>query len=325
GSVCYAGAGLLLVHDALRRFGSFAEPPASWTAAGLWLGSPVLYYVTLAPGFAHACSLFAVALLVWLWLRARQRGYDGLAPLAVGAAGGLAALVREQDGLFLALPAADLLWRAAARRDGRALGALAAMTAAAGVVFAPQLLAYHAINGGWGPSRLVTRKMNFATPHFLQVLFDPGHGLFAWSPLLLVAAAGLLLALRARPVAVLVLLTLGFVLQVWINGSVESWTQAGAFGARRFVSSVAVLAWGLAWIVTRGLERFRRPAVAAGLVLFAWWNVSLMVQFGLRLMDRQRLEWPRVAVNQLVEVPPRLGRVAWLFLTDRERLRSERP
>jgi hypothetical protein len=63
--------------------------------------------------------------------------------------------------------------------------------------------------------------------------------------------------------------------------------------------------------------------VAAALVLFVWWNVSLMVQFGLKLMDRQRLEWPRVAVNQFVEVPPRLGRAAWLFFTDRERLVRE--
>jgi len=28
-------------------------------------------YVTLAPAFSHATSLFAVSLLVWLWLRAR--------------------------------------------------------------------------------------------------------------------------------------------------------------------------------------------------------------------------------------------------------------
>jgi hypothetical protein len=324
-SALYGGAGVLLLHDALRRFGSFAEPAASWTAAGLWLGSPLLYYVTLAPAFAHACSLFAVALLVWTWLFARQRDYAGLTPLAVGVVGGLAALVREQDGLFLAMPALDLLWRAAARRDPRALTALAVMTAVAAAVFGPQLLAYHAVNGGWGPSRLVARKMNFASPHSLQVLFDPGHGLFFWSPVLLLAAAGLLLALRARRDAVLVLLTLGFVLQVWINGAVESWTQAGAFGARRFVSSVAVLAWGLAWMVARGLQRWGRRAVAAGLVLLAWWNVSLMVQFGLRLMDRQRLEWPRVALNQVAAVPPRLGRVAWLFFTDRERLRSEHP
>ena len=67
----------------------------------------------------------------------------------------------------------------------------------------------------------------------------------------------------------------------------------------------------------------RTAAVAAALGVFVWWNVSLMVLFGLKLMDRQRLEWPRVAVSQVREVPPRLARVAWLFLTDRERLVRE--
>jgi hypothetical protein len=63
--------------------------------------------------------------------------------------------------------------------------------------------------------------------------------------------------------------------------------------------------------------------VAAVVALAVWWNVSLMAQFGLRLMDRQRLEWPRVAVNQVTEVPRRIGRAAWLFFTDRERLVKE--
>ena len=62
----------------------------------------------------------------------------------------------------------------------------------------PQLLAYRAINGAFGPSRLVTRKMSYASPHFLEVLFDPGHGLFVWAPVLLVATVGARLRPRAR-------------------------------------------------------------------------------------------------------------------------------
>jgi hypothetical protein len=59
------------------------------------------------------------------------------------------------------------------------------------------------------------------------------------------------------------------------------------------------------------------------LAVFAWWNVSLMVQFGLRIMDRQGLEWPRVAVAQLTEVPRRAAGAAYLFFADRERLLRE--
>ena len=112
---------------------------------------------------------------------------------------------------------------------------------------------------------------------------------------------------------------------MWINGALESWTQAGAFGSRRFVAATPIFAWGLAALVAAAWPRLGRVPVAAGLAFFAWWNLSLMVQFGLKLMDRQRLEWPRVAVNQFTEVPARIGRVAVLFLTDRERLVREAP
>jgi hypothetical protein len=323
-SALYGFLGLLLIHDALRRFGGFAEPTASWTVVAVWLGTPVLYYMTLAPGFSHADSLFAVALLLWLWLRARGRPEDTPADwIGIGLAGGLAGLVREQDVLFLAAPALDLLLRV--RRTGRLRPALLrgfGMAAAALVLIVPQLLVYHVLNGRFGPSILVARKMSFSSPHFLQVLLDPGHGLFLWAPLLLVGTVGLGLRFR-RQAEIAAPLLLALLLQIWINGSVESWTQAGAFGSRRFVSASFVFAWGLAALVSLAVAQGRRGLTAVTLGLFVWWNVSLMLQFGLRLMDRQRLEWPRVAANQVVEVPRHLGRVLLLFFTDRERLLRE--
>jgi hypothetical protein len=117
-------------------------------------------------------------------------------------------------------------------------------------------------------------------------------------------------------------LVVGYLTQVWLNGSVESWSQAGAFGSRRFLSLTFVLAWGLAVVVAASRRRLR-PAAALVLAVLVWWNVALMIQFGLRLMDRQRLEWPRVAINNVTQVPPRLWRTARLFLVDRERLVRE--
>jgi hypothetical protein len=326
GSAVFGLLGLLLTHAALRRFGGYAEPAATWAVAGVWMGTPLLYYMTVAPGFSHASSLFAVALVVWLSLRLQQTASGGVAGwAAVGAATGLAALVREQDGLFIAIPAAVLaLQTLQARRWWEGLARAVALGATAFAVFSPQLVAYHALNGTFGPSRMVARKMSYTSPHFLEVLFDPGHGLFVWSPLLLLATLGL--AARAvRRETPAVVLGLGLLLQVWINGSLESWTQAGAFGSRRFIGATPVFAWGLAALLVPLLGRFRQAAIAAALAVFVWWNVSLMVQFGLRLMDRQRLEWPRVAVNQVREVPRHFGRAAWLFLTDRERLVKEGP
>lgn len=319
-SALYAFLGLLLLHRLLAR--QVAEPAASWAVAAAWLATPAFYYTTLAPGFGHACSLFTVGLLLWLWTEAREHDHARRWAL-VGAAAGLAGLVREQDLFFLVIPATDLLIRTLRASAWRA-GALRALLlgAAAALAFAPQVAAYYALNGSFGPSRLVARKMSWSSPHLLQVLFDPGHGLFLWAPLLLLACLGLpLAARRARDVTLL--LGLGLLAQAWINGSVESWHQAGAFGSRRFVSATPVFAWGLAALLAWAAPRLGRRATALVLGLCVWWNLSLMVQFGLKLMDRQRLEWPRVAVNQVTEVPRRLGRTAVLFFSDRERLVRE--
>jgi hypothetical protein len=327
-SALYGGAGLLLVHDALTRLGAFEDAAATLATAALWLGTPVLYYMTLAPAFAHATSLFAVSLLVWTWLRVRSRGHRArLRDFAyVGAAGGLCGLVREQDVLFLGLPVLWVAWMAV-RQGGRARAAarMAVIAVSAAAVLLPQLFAYRALTGRFGPSRLVTRKMDWLSPHFFEVLFDPAHGLYAWAPLLLLATAGLVWSAWARRDDATVLLAVALLLQVWINGALESWTQAGAFGSRRFVAATPIFAWGLAALVQAVRPRLGRVPVAAALAVFAWWNVSLMVQFGLRLMDRQRLEWPKVAVNQFTAVPAQMGRVATLFFTDRERLVREAP
>jgi hypothetical protein len=326
-SAVYAFLGLLLIHDALRRHGRFGEPAATWTVAGLWLSTPVLYYMTIAPGFGHAPSLFAVSLLVWLFLRIAEREAAGPVDyFVVGLAGGLAGFVREQDVLFLSMPAGYLAWQVLRRGDWRA-GLLRGLALAAGAALAlfPQFVAYRTLTGAWGPSRLVTRKMSLTSPHFLEVLFDPGHGLFLWSPILLACVLGLGLLTRRRREPAVWLLAGGLLLQIWINGSIESWHMAGAFGSRRFVAATPVFAWGLATLLTPLIQRAGRATAAAVVAVFVWWNLSLMAQFGLKLMDRQQLEWPRVAINQFTEVPRHLGRAAWLFMTDRERLAREGP
>ena len=329
GSALYAFLGLLLTHHVLLRWGGASVAAATLSVLAIWLATPVLYYTTLAAGFAHACSLFAAALAVWLFLRARERAEEGPRLLdwaLVGAACGLAALVREQDGVIVVVPGAWLLLQLR-RGPVRSVLRGLVMGGTAFLFTLPQFFAYRALNGHFGPSRLVARKMTWSSPHALQVLFDPGHGLFLWSPLLVLAVAGLLLALlRPRPAperTLTALLSLGLLAQAWINGCVESWSMAGAFGSRRFVGMSVVFAWGLAALLERLRARVPLPALAGVLAVFVWWNLSLMVQFGLKLMDRQRLTWPQVAVSQFTEVPPRLLHVAHLFFTDREQLLRE--
>lgn len=327
-AVCFASAfygflGLRLTARILVEHFHVEERSALLATFALWFGSPLLYYMTVAPGFSHATSLFVVALLLKRFLEESERKMSDLRLERwawIGFFGGLAGSVREQDGFFLLLPGLWLVGDAVRRLAPLQLLARGAvMAGAAFVALVPQLLAYKAINGRFGPSTLVARKMDWSAPHAWGVLFDPGHGLFLWTPVLLVAVLGLLVRLLSRREATAALFVVGFAVQTWLSGSVQSWTMAGAFGSRRFLSLVPVFALGLAFVLS-GLRK-RTPALAGLVVAFAvWWNVSLMVQFGLRIMDRQKLVWPDVAINQVTAVPPRLFGVVHGYLTDREAL-----
>lgn len=185
----------------------------------------------------------------------------------------------------------------------------------------PQLFAYKALNGRFGPSTLVMRKMNWQSPHALEVLASPEHGFFLWTPLAALAIAGLVtLALRGaqqhvRRIACCALLMV--VLQIYVSGSVESWTVAGAFGQRRFVALTILLTIGLAGLVA-GLSRTAwRPALGAVMALCVWWNVALTIEFGTGMMNRQRLEPARNAYDAFVTIPQRLPAFAYRYLFDR--------
>ena len=198
------------------------------------------------------------------------------------------------------------------------------------VAYLPQLAAYNALNGHPGPTTYVTRKMTWTAPHSLQVLFSPEHGLFAWTPLALLAIAGLvLLALGRVPTAARESRWLAvaaardsFALQVYVNGSVESWTVAGSFGQRRFVAITPLLVAGLASLAVAwsGLVRRRWLHAVAVLVVAAgiWWNVGLMIQFGLNRMDRQRLTLRDNMWTTFVVLPADAPGILWRYLTNRE-------
>jgi hypothetical protein len=311
-------------------------------ALAVWFGTPLIFYMYIAPPMAHACQAFAVAAFLGAWLWARERWTIG-GGIALGALGALMVMVREQDLLIVITPALDWLlawWRAPRDVLGPPRRRLAAAALAGGVAFAigyaPQLLAYYSLHGSPRPSPLVTRKLSWLSPHGLEVLFSPEHGLFFWTPLALVALVGLAAGLTghvgwaARPTLrarragdstawIAAGLLLAVLSQIYIAGSVESWTVAGAFGQRRFVGLSAVLLVGMAALWPLGDRRGPSPTraravVVAIFVVGAWWNLGLMAQFGGGLMDRQRLTLADNAYHTFVTVPKRLPELVYRYV-----------
>jgi len=238
---------------------------------------------------------------------------------ALGAAGALMAMIREQDVFFALGPAldfgltqVDVAWNAAHAR--RVLAAAAAGCAGFLVVFTPQAASYIVVNGHLGPHASVGHKMNWAAPHALQVLFSPEHGFFIWTPLAFIAIAGICF-LQRKSVAICLLLMVA--LQVYVGGSVESWTVAGAFGQRRFIALTTALILGYAALEARLRSAAARRALAAVAILFVYWNLALTAEFAVGLMDRQRLEPAKNAYDAFFTLPRMAPGLVYRYLFDR--------
>ena len=330
-AVAYASAfygllALLLSAEAVRllaRHWRALRPRAMPSAVLVWIGTPLLFYMYIAPPMSHATSAFAVALFIVIWLRVRDTWSAG-GLIALGCATGLMAMVREQDAFFAVGPAVDFVYTLVTRRDGKAtrrvVNALVGIVAAA-VAFTPQALAYLALNGYVGPSRLVARKMTWTAPHAVEVVASPAHGFFVWTPLAVLAILGLVVLWRRlaeghrQIAACLILMT---AVQVYVAGSVESWSVAGAFGQRRFVALTPILTVGLAALLAGVASRHLLSFMTTvALVVACWWNIGVMAQFGAGMMNRQKLEPARIAYNTFVVMPRALPGLAWRYVVDR--------
>ena len=368
GSACYGFAAIVLSMSIARRL------VGRGVLAGLliWFGTPLLFYMYVSPPYSHACSAFAVALFVAVWLRVRE-SWSVPGAMALGLSGALMAMVREQDAILVVGPVLDFVLsglrgdavsfarnspgptpaRDSLARSGSAAAAGAAETttgtdhrqpgtlqparlfviAATGcIAFAlamlPQWLAYKALNGHYGPSSLVIRKMAWTSPHALGVIVSPEHGFFIWTPIGAIAILGLvMLAIRgstqAQRIAICALAMVA--VQIYVSGSVESWTVAGAFGQRRFVALTVLLTLGLAAVLQFVRVRVPRPVTVVVLALCLWWNVALMAAFGTGLMDRKRLEPGKNAYVAFVTLPTMIPDLAYRYIFDRASFYRQRP
>jgi hypothetical protein len=337
GSAFYGFAAIVLAVAAARQIVGRYEVSSG---LAVWVGTPLLFYMYVAPPFSHACSAFAVAVFVTVWLRVRETWSLG-GVVVLGLAGALMAMVREQDLVCGLGPLVDFglgLVKGKEIRDkgkGKDERVKGLQVAAAGVAaflvgYLPQLIAYQSLNGFPRPSPLVTRKMFWYSPHALQVLADPEHGFLFWTPLALLAIAGLVV-LAARPRAIVRhdmtsnrdvgriggCMLLMVATQIYISGAVESWTVAGAFGQRRFVAVTIFLVIGVAAFRRWVDGRAARIAANTCIVLCLWWNLALTLEFGTSMMDRQKLELRRNAYDAFVTLPKTAPQLLYRYFTNR--------
>jgi hypothetical protein len=270
---------------ALRFARVFTDGRIAAAAVALVMcGSFMLWYALVEPTMTHAPSMAAVAGFAWFWAATmgRRRLWQWT---LLGAVAGFIGLVRWQNVLFALLPACDalvLLWHTGRARDWRGarstLLAGVAFTIAAVIAFTPQLIQWKAIYGHYFAVSPIGPAMRFTAPHVIETLFSSRNGLFAMSPVMYVAAIGMVAFAWRRPAAG-VPLVLAVAAMTYFNASVQDWWGSAGYGGRRFDGVAALVVPGMAASIA-GLRALtmRRPQIIVGAaaVLAVAWNVTYL-------------------------------------------------
>jgi len=298
--IAYATAGVCLCFRLAKHL--FSVETAFWAILVTWLASPAIYYSLSAPAYSHATSLFTVALFVDSWYRTRGRT-ELTRYLLLGVLTGLVTLVRWQDAIIVLLPLTEAAHGLLTKRTTFpvTLQRLGVMAAATALTFTPQMLAWHAIYG----EPLLTPQgsgfMRWTDPQIFSVLLSWNHGLFSWTPALLLASGGLYW-LGKRDAVLGLGSALVLVTTIYINASVEDWWGGEAFGARRFISYTILFAVALTALMS-SLDWFRRKTWIRFAALFLIVsNVLFLAQYQLSMRGYDNLaSYPTTAQQVLVE------------------------
>ena len=277
GSFVYGVAALFLIQAFLRQH--FGDRLSGAAVLLLFGASFFPWYIAENPLTSHPASIFLVA--AFFLLRHDQALASPLGSLALGLTLGLAMTVRWQNGVFLLLPAIDLVSEAFARRSIRTVAQRGLLMGAGLFVgMAPQMVAWHAIYGEYllpHPPQGID-YVRLSRPYLLNTLFSSRHGLLSWTPVFWLCFAGLAALTKKNPRRFAILWA-PVVIVTYVNACTGDWWGGGAFSGRRFDSLLPVFALGLAAFLelAAGLVRRYPSALLAGLVLGgAAWNLTLV-------------------------------------------------
>lgn len=311
--------------------------PARWAflaTLGIWFASSLPVYMYFNPSWSHAHSAFVVALFLWYW--DRTRGNRSLTQWGLlGLISGLMMDVYYPNALFLLVIVVEVglalaKWlRAAPRGVGKLNSTLwrwAVFACALIVAFSPTLLTRWIIYGNpFATGYTEMGSWSIRHPFWWRVLFSADHGLFSWTPILLLACSGLFVLWRTNRELGTALAVSAIAFYILI-ATYPDWDGISSYGNRFFVSLTPVFVLGLTALLA-AFERAshnRKAAFSYATAVFALlvaWNLGFIFQWGMHLIpDRGPISWSEMASNQFRVVPEDISASMARYFTGRRQL-----
>jgi hypothetical protein len=341
GTAIYGFLSILLAVRIARQY--VDERWAALTAVAVWWASSLPIYMYFNPSWSHAHSAFAVALFLWYWHETRL-GRTVLQWCVLGVIVGLMLNVYYANALLLVVLLVEAVCQYAevllgrprdkiATHDSPTLVQLLSWQILFALIvvlcFLPTLVTRAIIYGSAFESGYIPlRSWAWKSPYFLAVLFSSNHGLFVWTPLLLLSVAGLFVFRWRHPAVGTPFLMAALAFYVFI-ACYPDWAGISSYGNRFFISLTALFVIGLAALLDRVAALFRsvRPALVSSCVLlacFVLWNLAFMFQWGTHLVPaRGNISWSAMIHNQFFAVPREISAKVKNYLFHRSNLMEQ--
>ncbi len=284
---------MFAIDGVLRRHFRLGGAAIGAGVSACLVGSNWAYYIFREPFMSHgigaAWVIFTIALTERVTWAARERRVARWEGAALIFAFSMALACRYTNIVMLTLPIWTILVVVQSGMMRRWLFQLPLLILSA-FPLVIHFLALHVMSARKGLNAGATGYKNYegfrwAHPVLFQTLFSDFHGLFFWSPVLLLAVFGyawFFTRLRRKFDGLLVSLLISLAALWYLNSAWYAWTFGKSFGARAFVDLIGIFVIGAALAfesLGRDPSRWPRRVLVpiAMAILFNWFLLALFV------------------------------------------------
>lgn len=256
GSVFYALAGFWLLRKLLLLF--FGDGVTAITLLLVATATNLVYYTLSEGAMSHAYNFFLVIALLYLTVKWHTKPKWGNTIL-LGLVMGIITLARPLNLLLALVPVLYNVYSKETLLQKLQLiqknwGKVLIAVVFAFLALLPQLLYWHYMSGEWTYYTYGDEGFFFSHPHIINGLFSYRKGWFVYTPIMAVAAVGLVVIWKqAKQWALPLFIVLPVF--VWCVYSWWTWWYGGSFGSRPMIDIYGLMAIPLAAILTWALKR----------------------------------------------------------------------